>query len=153
MMRRHAGREGGAALLVAMVLIFMLSIMGVSVMRSSAIEKRMATNAAQSTTTLYAAESVTEQMLNSSAVLRDAGQNRRVVRTVPTSSVCSRTTTVPVRPPVWSATSSTPGGSTACSVQPFALRERIDKCLFSRPLASLLLRTGDGTATSRTRSR
>jgi len=87
MMRRHAGREGGAALLVAMVLIFMLSIMGVSVMRSSAIEKRMATNAAQSTTTLYAAESVTEQMLNSSAVLRDAGQNRRLVRTVPTSSV------------------------------------------------------------------
>jgi len=84
---RHVGKERGAALLVAMVMIFMLSIMGVSVMRSSAIEKRMATNAAQSTTTLYAAESVTEQMLNSADVLRDAGQNRRVVRTVSTSSV------------------------------------------------------------------
>lgn len=83
--RRSAQR--GAALLISMVMIFMLSIMGISVMRSASLERRMTANAVQATTTLQAAESVTEQMLNDDAVLRDAADNRLVVRTPTTEAV------------------------------------------------------------------
>lgn len=56
--------ERGGALLVAMIMIFMLSVMGVSVMRSSTLEKRMAVNAIQSSTTFQAAESAADLALN-----------------------------------------------------------------------------------------
>ena len=59
---RHSQR--GGALLVAMIMIFMLSVMGVSVMRSSTLEKRMAINAIQSSTTFQAAESAADLALN-----------------------------------------------------------------------------------------
>lgn len=54
----------GAALLVAMVMIFMISVMGVSVMRNSSLEHRMATNSIQSATVFQAAESIVEKTLN-----------------------------------------------------------------------------------------
>ena len=79
--------QRGAALLVAMVMIFMLSIMGVSVMRSSSLEKRMATNAVQASATLQAAESVTEQMLNDSVVLQQAASNILDIVPVTTTAV------------------------------------------------------------------
>ena len=56
--------QRGGALLVAMIMIFMLSVMGVSVMRSSTLEKRMAVNAIQSSTTFQAAESASDLALN-----------------------------------------------------------------------------------------
>lgn len=56
--------QSGGALLVALILIFMLSIMGVSSMRGSTLEKRMATNAIQSATTFQAAESMNEIAIN-----------------------------------------------------------------------------------------
>ncbi len=56
--------QRGGALLVAMVMIFMLSIMGVSVMRSSTLEKRMTINAIQSSATFQAAESASNLALN-----------------------------------------------------------------------------------------
>jgi len=59
---RHSQR--GGALLVAMIMIFMLSVMGVSAMRSSTLEKRMAVNAIQSSTTFQAAESAADLALN-----------------------------------------------------------------------------------------
>ena len=69
---RRASTERGAALLVAMIMVFMLSIMGASVMRGSTLEKRMATNAIQSSTTFQAAESASNLALNRSANLNSA---------------------------------------------------------------------------------
>jgi hypothetical protein len=57
--------QRGGALLVAMVMIFMLSIMGVSVMRSSTLEHRMAVNAIRSAATFQAAESASNLAMNS----------------------------------------------------------------------------------------
>lgn len=75
-------RQRGGALLVAMVMIFMLSIMGVSVMRSSTLEKRMAINAIQSSATFQAAESASNLALNDFNHLNSAhmaGSNTPVV--------------------------------------------------------------------------
>lgn len=72
----------GGALLVSLVLIFMLSIMGVSVMRSSTLEKRMAVNAIQSSATFQAAESASNLALNQPdhlMVAHSSGLNKRVV--------------------------------------------------------------------------
>lgn len=56
--------QTGGALLVAMVMIFMLSIMGISVMRSSTLEHRMAVNAIRSAATFQAAESASNLAIN-----------------------------------------------------------------------------------------
>ena len=56
--------QRGSALLISMVMIFMLSIMGVSAMRGSTLEKRMVVNAIQSQTTFQAAESASDLALN-----------------------------------------------------------------------------------------
>lgn len=74
--------ERGGALLVAMIMIFMLSVLGVSAMRSSTLEKRMAINAIQSSTTFQAAESAADLALNSRANLNlvlDGGDNQPAV--------------------------------------------------------------------------
>lgn len=64
--------QRGSALLVAMVMVFMLSILGVSAMRGSTLEKRMAVNAVQSAVVFQAAESATEIALNDEANLTTA---------------------------------------------------------------------------------
>ena len=64
--------QNGAALMVALVLIFMISIMGISVMRNSSLEHRMASNSIQSSIVFQAAESVIEQTLNNPASLTAA---------------------------------------------------------------------------------
>jgi hypothetical protein len=74
--------QRGGALLVAMVMIFMLSIMGVSVMRSSTLEKRMAINAIQTSTTFQAAESASDLVLNDATNLTaafNAGQLKTIM--------------------------------------------------------------------------
>jgi len=55
---RNAQR--GAALMVAMVLIFMMSILGVTAMRESSLEKRMTTNSVHKSKTFQRAESGTD---------------------------------------------------------------------------------------------
>ncbi len=75
-------RESGSALMVAMVMIFMLSIMSVSVMRSSTLEKRMTINAIQTATTFTVAESATDEVLNDETNLKHAqalGMNKELV--------------------------------------------------------------------------
>lgn len=57
-------RQQGSALLVAMIMIFMLSIMGVSAMKGSTLERRMATNSIQTATNFQSAESTSEMALN-----------------------------------------------------------------------------------------
>ncbi|MFK7858505.1 MAG: PilX N-terminal domain-containing pilus assembly protein [Granulosicoccus sp.] len=64
--------EQGAALLVAMVMIFLLSLMGVSAMRSATLERQMVSNAVQSRDVFQAAESSNEIVLNSFANLTSA---------------------------------------------------------------------------------
>lgn len=61
---KYIHSQRGGALLVAMVMIFMLSIMGVSVMRSSTLEHRMAVNAIRTAATFQAAESASNLAIN-----------------------------------------------------------------------------------------
>ncbi len=62
----HQAKQQGVALLVALLVIFMLSVMGVSALKSSSIERRMTSNAIESATTFQAAESATDIILNDS---------------------------------------------------------------------------------------
>ena len=67
----HRAQRGGA-LLVAMIMVFLTSVMGLSVLRSSTMERRMASNAIQAREVSQMAESVTERMLNDNANLTRA---------------------------------------------------------------------------------
>ena len=64
--------QRGGALLVSMIMIFMLSIMGISAMRGSSLEKRMATNSIQTAITFQGAESTGEEALNNNVNLQNA---------------------------------------------------------------------------------
>jgi len=55
--------QDGAALLVSIVLIFMLSILGIAAMRDATIEQQLAANAVQKETTFQSAESATDVIL------------------------------------------------------------------------------------------
>lgn len=57
---------------MAMIMIFMLSIMGISAMRGSTLERRMATNSIQTATTFQGAESTSELALNDAQNLNQA---------------------------------------------------------------------------------
>lgn len=62
-------RDEGSALLMSIILIFMLSIIGVSAMRSSTLEHQMASNALFARDVFQAAESSNEMLLNDTANL------------------------------------------------------------------------------------
>ena len=66
--RSLPARERGAALLVAMVMVFLLSVLGVSSMRGASLEGRLASNALHKELTFQAAESSTDQVLARSGV-------------------------------------------------------------------------------------
>jgi len=63
--------EQGAALLVAMVMLFMLSILGISAMQSANVEAQLAGNTLVKETTFQSAESATDAVLDVSNVLAD----------------------------------------------------------------------------------
>lgn len=71
---QHKKQQGGA-LMVALVLIFMMSVMGISSMRSATLEKRMATNSVHKSTALQAAESATELAIGNTTNLTNALNN------------------------------------------------------------------------------
>lgn len=79
--------QDGAALMVAMVMIFMLTIMGLSSMRSSNLDRRMTSNAIQSSITFQAAESSTDVMLNAPENMNAALKEK--VKTSPDISAVS----------------------------------------------------------------
>lgn len=56
--------QQGAALMVSMVLIFMLTILGISAMREATLEGQLATNSAQKEITFQSAESATDIILD-----------------------------------------------------------------------------------------
>lgn len=57
-------REEGAALLVSMVMVFMLTILGIASMQGATLENSLAANAIQKDTTFQAAESATDMALS-----------------------------------------------------------------------------------------
>ncbi len=57
-------KQNGAALLVSIVLIFMLSILGIAAMRDATIEQQLASNAIQKEITFQSAESATDVILS-----------------------------------------------------------------------------------------
>jgi len=67
----HNRRQSGAALLVAMVVLFMMSIIGISAMQSANVETQLATNAIVKETTFQSAESATDAILTVPNVLAD----------------------------------------------------------------------------------
>ena len=58
--------------MVSLVLIFMMSLMGISAMRSATLDKRMSTNAVHKSVTFQAAESITELALDDRGALAQA---------------------------------------------------------------------------------
>ncbi len=57
-------KQNGAALLVAMVLIFLLTILGLSAMRDSTLETQLAANAVHKEVSFQSAESATDIVLS-----------------------------------------------------------------------------------------
>lgn len=69
---RPPGRQGGAVLLVTLIALFTLSVLGISTMRDSTMERRMAENAVQASTVLQLAESASEFAFADAARLHGA---------------------------------------------------------------------------------
>lgn len=73
-----ADGQQGAALLIAMVILFMITMLGISVMQSSSVETQLATNTLAKETTFQSAESSTDAILSVPNVLADV-----VCRSIP----------------------------------------------------------------------
>lgn len=65
-------RQQGAVLLVAMVMLFLLALMGGSALRTSTLERQLVSNAVQARDVFQAADSSNEEALNDSQNLIDA---------------------------------------------------------------------------------
>ena len=76
-------RERGAALVVALVTVLMLSILGLEAMRGATLEGRLADNALHKEITFQAAESSTDAVLASPNALEDIICAADVERAVP----------------------------------------------------------------------
>jgi hypothetical protein len=64
-------RQQGAVLMIAMVMIFILSILGISSMRGATLESQLANNSMQKEMTFQSAESSTDVILGREFALRD----------------------------------------------------------------------------------
>lgn len=65
--------------MISLVLIFMMSLMGISAMRSATLDKRMSTNAVHKSRSFQAAESITELALDDRQALGAAITSGSVV--------------------------------------------------------------------------
>lgn len=78
---KYSRSEHGGALLVSIIMIFMMSILGVSAMRGSTIERRMADNSVVTNKNFQIAESSTEVSLNEMGNLAQAiGSNGQSIK-------------------------------------------------------------------------
>lgn len=76
-------QQRGTALLVAMVLIFMMTVMGMSALRESSLEKRMTTNAVHKSIVFQMAESTASQVSeNPDNLLQALNGNGALVETM-----------------------------------------------------------------------
>ena len=64
-------RQGGAVLMIALVMIFVMSILGVSAMRGATLEGQLANNTLQKEITFQSAESSTDILLAQDKVLEN----------------------------------------------------------------------------------
>ena len=62
----------GSALLIALILLFVSTVMGITVMQSSSLGFQMTTNTIQSKAVFQAAESATEEAMNDTDNINDA---------------------------------------------------------------------------------
>jgi len=67
----HPNNQSGAALIVAMIILFMITILGVSSMQSANVETQLASNTIVKETTFQSAESATDAILTVPNVLAD----------------------------------------------------------------------------------
>lgn len=65
----HAGRERGAALVMALVILLILTLLGITAMGTSSLQEKMAGNIQESTRSFEAAESGLVQALNDASAL------------------------------------------------------------------------------------
>ncbi len=75
-------RQKGTALIVALVLLFIMSVLGMTAMRESSLEKRMTTNSVHKFTAFQAAESATELTINDLENLKAAFASPGIVTPV-----------------------------------------------------------------------
>ena len=64
-------QERGAALIVAMVILFMITILGISSMQSAHVETQLSSNALVKETTFQSAESATDAIVTTANVFAD----------------------------------------------------------------------------------
>jgi len=70
-MGSYYGKQQGAALLIALIMLVILSMIGLTNMRSSALETRMAANSIEKDITFQAADSASEIALQNEQALSD----------------------------------------------------------------------------------
>lgn len=63
-MNLNPARQGGSVLMVAMIMIFMLSILGVAAMRGASLEGQLASNSVHKEITFQAAESASDSVFS-----------------------------------------------------------------------------------------
>lgn len=68
-MTRYYRRQGGAVLMIAMILIFILSILGVAAMRGASLEGQLASNSVHKEITFQAAESASDSVFSTDGKL------------------------------------------------------------------------------------
>lgn len=61
---QRPNRQQGAALIVSLILIFLMSIIGISAMQGATLEGQLANNSIQKELTLHAAEAASNALLN-----------------------------------------------------------------------------------------
>jgi len=65
-------KQQGAALLVSLIFIFMMTVFGITAMEDATLENKLATNAIQKEMTLQTAEAASNDMLNTPNSLEDS---------------------------------------------------------------------------------
>ncbi len=63
-MKLKLARQGGSVLMVAMIMLFMLSILGVAAMRGASLEGQLASNSVHKEITFQAAESASDSVFS-----------------------------------------------------------------------------------------
>ena len=104
-------RQDGMSLLVVLLLLIVMSVLGLAVLRSSAMQERMSANMYDRSIALQAAEKALAEAVAYLGNAADSGGNWRV--DVPTAQTCANNSVCPTftTAPAWRAATNTGGGS------------------------------------------
>ena len=75
MQQRSIKNQQGATLLVAMVILILVSLIGVTALKNASVEEQMAANLYMKNLTFQASESAVESTINDKDLLRDTLSN------------------------------------------------------------------------------